>query len=73
MAASLLDSAISAAVADVDQFDVLDELDLTEAMAILPTDEGRSKRGIDGKCITSCKDVKLQSRIYLLQMISSML
>ena len=63
MAASLLDSAISAAVADVDQFDVLDELDQLEqaqSVATPPTDRGRSKRGVDGKCVRSFEVVELK-------------
>ena len=76
MAASLLDSAISAAVADIDQYDVMDELDQleqAESEATLPTEQGRSKRGIDGKCIGSCEGEKFKSRVYFLQRISSML
>lgn len=56
MAASLLDSGISDAVADVDQFDVFDDLDLFEqaepvTAATQPPGEDRSKRGVDGRCI----------------------
>ena len=59
MAASLLDSSISEAVADVDEFDVFDDLDfLEQAIPVTsttqPPDEDRSKRGIDGKCIAPC-------------------
>ena len=61
MAASLLDSAISVAVADIDQYDVMDELDqleLAESVATLVTEQGRSKRGVDGMCIESCEGEK---------------
>lgn len=66
MAASLLDSRISEAVADVDQFDVFDDLDLMEQATPVttttqPPDEDRSKRGIDGKCLGPCNDAELWS------------
>ena len=73
MAASLLDSGISAALADIGRFDVLDNLDqLQQAQSgtTPPTDQGRSKRGVEGKCIRSFEVVELIIVIFGFQMIS---
>ena len=51
VAASLLESVIADAIADIDRFDVLDDLDLIEQLPLPVTVTGteRQKRGVDRK------------------------